>query len=144
MGEQKACEILPLSVLDLAKGHRGAIQGQRRLLQHSHSGTIFRRCIFYRSRGKGQGRHTRSQGNIIMTSMQETVTCVFVFPTHSHAIADTSQYLSLASVCERCLTVVRYLEGVLAFSFLSPAAHSGESPVLVVCRVSVCTKTLLH
>lgn len=37
----------------------------------------------------------------------------------------------------RLLTVVRDLEGVLALGSLTPAAHSGESPVLVTCWVSV-------
>lgn len=51
---------------------------------------------------------------------------------------EPNHLLSQVWVCELCLTVVRYSEGVLAFSPLSPAAHRGESPVLVSCRVSVC------
>lgn len=42
---------LPLSFLDLAEQHRWTIQSQLPLLQHSHSGTLDRRFIFYRKSG---------------------------------------------------------------------------------------------
>lgn len=34
-------------------------------------------------------------------------------------------------LCVETLTVVRYLKGVLALCSLAPAAHRGESPVLI-------------
>lgn len=108
----KGCDVLPLSLPDLAVAHRGTIQGQRPLLQNSRSGTLLRWRLFYRSTEQGQSgqvRYMRSQGNKI-------------------------PYRGAGG---RRLTVVRDLEGVLAFSSFTPAAHSGESPVLVTCWVSM-------
>lgn len=47
----KVYRFLPLSFLDLAEHHRWTIQSQLPLLQHSHSGTLDRRFIFYRKSG---------------------------------------------------------------------------------------------
>lgn len=71
--------------------------------------------------------------------------CVFVFltlgETFPNPVRTSHSNLSYVCVCVwQCLTVVRYLEGVVALRFLSPAAHSGETPVLVTPRVSVGTK----
>lgn len=78
MAAWKACKVLPLSVPDLALCHRGTIQGQRPLLQHSHRG---RRGLFNRNREMGVS--VARWGAVGQGEPTWTITemCVFVFPT---------------------------------------------------------------
>lgn len=123
----KSQHFLPLSVRDLTKGHRGTIQGQRPLLQHPHGCTLLGQLLFYGSRERSQCG--------LMGNLRKT-TSTIAQQRQAGEMCFSTQRRWPVRVCEQWLTVVGYLERVLAFSSLPPAAHSGESPVLVACSFS--------
>lgn len=103
MAAWKACEVLPLSVLDLAEGHRGTIQGQLPLLQHSHSCTLLKCRLLCRNREKGQcgqERYSTCQRRLYKRQICEC-SWLPLLQRHSRAFAD--------DICHLCQCVSRVL-----------------------------------
>lgn len=128
---QHACEVLPLSIFDLAVCHWGAIQGQRPLLQHSHSGTLLRQRLFCRSRQKGQSgqvRYMRLQGDNINNTIQGTGMWVFVFPTREKTFPSHRWDHGMCHLCQ-CVSSVLLWSDILRVywpSALSPQQRTVE------------------